>query len=558
VDAHYNRRPPAAIPLVGGASGETGYNAGMKLGARAFPTADPVQTMRTLGVEARPSALLAVAAAADDADVRQALLERLRAGEDRLRPAAAEALASQSAEPAVHAALLAALEDPYEVARAAAARALGPLLADPAHEPALRAVLEPLLGDPAAVARLAALETLAAVQTRKLPESSPLRALLDDPSSRLRRLAINVLAPHVEPEALRPRLADASTQVRCAAAAILRPADGSLWQRLAEDEDAVKRSAAFAQMPATLVRDDVIVRELFLRGLADHEDGIRSAALQAAAALTADDLEVRAAARAGLSDDHEGVRQQAVLALAPVVGKVLRDLVRVLNVDTMPVRLAALQVLLAAPLKGSIPTILDGQLPAALRLDGDESWPLAEQVKPKLVRAGLGTFAAQRLRRDDDFAEFLLDQLTSPNAAARIGAAYVLAAWPRRPPEIASYLLEFLDDRRDDANYPQRLTGAAQIVASYPQTEHLPEATALAIEALDYGLRPWDLLATAAVARRLAARILGALPVFDEKAFSRLLQVLHRDADPEVRGGAASALVSLARRRLDTAQGPTA
>jgi hypothetical protein len=74
-------------------------------------------------------------------------------------------------------------------------------------------------------------------------------------------------------------------------------------------------------------------------------------------------------------------------------------------------------------------------------------------------------------------------------------------------------------------------------------------AITLTLETLDYATQPWyGLPYEGARVRQDAARILGQLePLYrDERIFSRLVRVLHEDADANVRDAAYAALLRLA------------
>ena len=140
----------------------------------------------------------------------------------------------------------------------------------------------------------------------------------------------------------------------------------------------------------------------------------------------------------------------------------------------------------------------------------------------------------------------MLDSLAWP---ARQGAAWALIAMPGGPPaHLLPKLRSLLDDVRGEESWPLRLQ-VAELLLNNRVEAISRHAISVVVEALDYATQPWyDLPRSGPQVRKQAALILGALePVFrDDVVFQRLVQVMHEDADAEVRDAAYGALLGLA------------
>ena len=159
------------------------------------------------------------------------------------------------------------------------------------------------------------------------------------------------------------------------------------------------------------------------------------------------------------------------------------------------------------------------------------------------VRRRIAGRLGSRLPEDAELREWLMEQLGNARWSARLGAALALLAWPQGPPpEITERVLATTEDRRGLESYPARLT-AARFLAQ--DGELAATAIDLALEALGYGIHPWEHLSGSAWVRRQAVGILSRMQRYSDlrtRAHEALLRSLQEDPEPEVRDAAFEAL----------------
>ena len=342
----------------------------------------------------------------------------------------------------------------------------------------------------------------------------------------VRQAALNTLAGVAETDA----------EVRCA-----------VLKCLGDQNHFVRQSALSALAGA--VGTDAEVRRTVMERLGDKDPEVRGSALIALAGVVESDAEVRSAVMERLlSPEQAVVRAAAVTALTILWGvsadvtSTIRDL---LGDPTFKVRLAAVKVVASAP-AGTVDSTLLARLQPWLATDvsryhGDQG---SERLRTQLA-THFGSLAAA----DPNLRAWLLNQLREPRWSARCGAILALLHWPGGPPgDVLGRIFDALDDRRGLEAYPAQLTAAAFLLN---RNESARESSALCLEALDYGTRPWEYLPESGEIRKQAALVLGKLEplYFEERIYDKLLEVMEKDEYGAVRDAAYGTLVRLARFR---------
>jgi hypothetical protein len=170
--------------------------------------------------------------------------------------------------------------------------------------------------------------------------------------------------------------------------------------------------------------------------------------------------------------------------------------------------------------------------------------------EPSKFRQTLADTLAPRFPTQVGLRQQVATWLDSPRRSARLGGLAALLAWPGGPPaEFLPRLCTFLEDRRDPRSFTLRLAAAAPLLN---RNETCREAIEVCLEALDYRELPWEHLESQdSGIRSEAALLLGKLePVYyDDRVYTRLLDVMKTDSNSKVRDAAYGALLRLALAR---------
>jgi HEAT repeat protein len=162
---------------------------------------------------------------------------------------------------------------------------------------------------------------------------------------------------------------------------------------------------------------------------------------------------------------------------------------------------------------------------------------------------GFSFLLGGRVTEVENLDSWLMNGLRAPRWSTRLGAAVALLASPLvAEPDVVAEVILALDDSQGLESYEAQLSAAPFLINREPYTNH---CVALSIEALSYGTQTWEWLPNGGRIRRQAAVILGGLEPLKylPDANEKLLDVLRRDIDPEVRDAAYTALVRLAGAR---------
>ncbi len=297
--------------------------------------------------------------------------------------------------------------------------------------------------------------------------------------------------------------------------------------------------------------DDVEIRGAVLKALNDSLPPVRQEALRAVAARL-DDVEIRATVLKAFNDRDWHVRQEALRAVAPRLDDDdIRDAVlESFNDDSFAVRLTCVEALLSSPVYEELPRRTCSQIEDWISVDARVDYGQVKNEEwPNQVRKTLAERLARRLPDNAGLRGRMLALLGDTRASSRLGAALSLLAWPGGPPDdVRDRVLAAVRDRRDFDSYPARLEAASYLLN---RNQTGAAAVELCLEALDYGTRTWENLPKSNDVRKQAALVLSTLePLHDnQRAYNKLLGVLHGDEDSDVRDAAYGALVRLARVR---------
>jgi hypothetical protein len=218
--------------------------------------------------------------------------------------------------------------------------------------------------------------------------------------------------------------------------------------------------------------------------------------------------------------------------------------------DTEPgVRLAAVRAALKSLEEEKLPArTIESEVLPYLCLDADESEYVrgASHSEVMEIQERVASFFGPRLSMNAELLEWVLSKLEDARWSARLGAIMALVKWPGGPPkELVPRILESLEDTRGLESYPARLTAASYLINRDPYSK---DAVEVCMNALDYGVEPWEILPKSREVRKQAAMILGKLEplFFDQRVYDKLRAIMHGDEDADVHDAAYSALVRLA------------
>lgn len=526
--------------------------------------------------------------AANDFEIREAILGKLIDSDNDVRATSLEALAPLAGHhPKIRDAILGNLVDPgaSESVRFASIRALGP---QAVHRVEIRDAILAKIDDLDNGVVSISMEALGPLAT----ESKIREAILSkfaDPSWIVRRSALRALGPMATSlpeirEAILNKLDDPDNDVRAAAVVALAPMAGevpkireAILSLFADLLPNVRRAAAQALGP--LVTESREIREAIFRNFVGHNNKMTDAVIMALGNQAAVDLEIREAILSKIGDPVDAVGLAAVTELGALVTNQpeireaihsrlrdsdweLREPVWGALLDVVPesprlantaadwlhrgksfeIRFTGLQSLLTLEEKALLGEEHWAGLEVWLNCDANPESQNVRQTRKRLAQA-----IAKGLPERPKLQHQIRKLLKSPRASARLGGILTLAAWPGGPPEeVIDEILEALQDDRDFASYPARLTATFYLINDGHYDER---SIALCLEALDYGTQPWENLRDSPAVRKQAALVLSKLePVrFHDRAYTKLLEVMKKDEDAEVRDAAYNALVRLAR-----------
>jgi HEAT repeat protein len=495
-----------------------------------------------------------------DVQVRDALFARLDDEDGNVRQAAANALSETIASDVrVRDILVAGISDEHWNIRHAAANTLSKKVQT---DVLVRDALLGRLKDKGEHIREAAASALSKSARTDALVRDALLGLLDDRDESVRQAAATALSEAAQNDALvcdalLARLDDKNESILDAAAKALSGAvqtnvlvRDSLLARLDYKNESVFEAAATAL--SGTVQTDIMVRDALLARMDDENWIIRQAVASALSGAAGTDAQVRDALLARLNDEDDVVRMEVVNALSGAVGSNahVRDaLLFRLDDESWFVRQAAVTAI----------SLLDTQEIRPGELSRVKEWLVADRsliyIFLKSANNEIELLAHHigiRLPDDSSLRDWVFEHLASPSISARLGAVMALTDWKGGPPaDVVQKVLAALDDHRDLASYPARLTAASYLINRDPYSG---QAVNICLEALDYGTQPWENLERSEETRKQAALILGKLEPthFDSRVYDRLRDVLYNDGDVEVRNAAYATLVRLAgiRERL--------
>jgi vesicle coat complex subunit/energy-coupling factor transporter ATP-binding protein EcfA2 len=489
-------------------------------------------------------------------DILTILQAKLEDTDYEVRSTAINALAPlASTHPDILTALQAKLEDGNNFfIRSAAISALAPLAST---HPDILTALQTNLEDGFWYIRSTAISALAPLASTHPDILTALQAKLEDGNNFfIRSAAVSALAPlaSTHPDiltALRAKLEDSNNDVRSAAVSALAPLTSThpdiltALQAKLEDTDNFVRSAAVSALAPLASTHSYILTTLQVK-LEDTDNFVRSAAVGALAPLASIHPDILTALQAKLEDTDNFVRCAAVSALAPLASThpdILTALQAKLEDTDNDVRTAAVSAL--APLASIHPELGDIFLDW---LQMDQNQLFGSTMDTQELKNQIAAYLENRLEAN---LPRLLGWLAAPRWSSRAGAITALAHHYRQtgfPPNIFAKILMAMEDRRGLESYPARLSAAAFLIN---RDEYCAEAIQVCMEALEYGIQPWENLPESGQIREQAALVLGKLePLrFHAGVYEKLLFVMHNDQNPAVRDSAYAALTRLARAR---------
>ena len=475
----------------------------------------------------RQEAVRTVAPRLEDAEIRNAVLKVFNDSDFSVRREASRAVAPHMDDVEVRCTVLKAFNDSDAFMRQEALRTLAPHLDDTE----IRNAVLKAFNDSHFFVRQEAVRTVAASLDVVEVRCAALKAFNDD-HFLVRQEAVRTLAPHLEDAQFRNTVLKAFNDSHYA---VRQEAVRTVAPHL---DDAEFRNAVFK----TFNDDHVLVRQEVVRTLAPHLE----------------DAQFRSAVLETFDDSYYGVRQEAVRTVAPHLDDagIASAVLDTFDDDSFAVRLTCVEVLVASPVYQKLPFHIHSQIGDWISVDTRLDYVLVTREEwPHEIRQAVAKRLAQRLPEDAELRDRMLALLGDVRASSRLGAALTLLAWPGGPPDdVRDRVLAAVDDRRDLDSYPARLEAASYLIN---RNETSASAVELSLEALDYGTLPWEHLPGSKDVRKQAALVLSKLEPLDDnqRAYDKLLDVLHGDEDPDVRDAAYEALVRLARARE---QGATA